>query len=87
MNKTAKKTTLCYIYASYYAKCMVGGILACGVTHMAVCPLDVVKCRRQANPGIYSSLGDGLSKIASAKGFGPSGLYLGWGPTLVGYSF
>ena len=32
--------------SSYYAKCMVGGILACGVTHMGVCPLDVVKCRR-----------------------------------------
>ena len=45
---------------SYYAKCMMGGILACGVTHMAVCPLDVVKCRRQATPGIYASLGDGL---------------------------
>ena len=35
---------------------------------------------------MYTSLGDGLSKIASAKGFGPSGLYLGWGPTLIGYS-
>ena len=31
---------------SYYAKCMMGGILACGLTHTAICPLDVVKCRR-----------------------------------------
>lgn len=32
---------------SYYAKCMMGGILACGLTHTAIVPLDVVKCRRQ----------------------------------------
>lgn len=35
--------------ASYYAKCMVGGIFACGLTHMAVCPLDIVKCRMQVS--------------------------------------
>jgi len=35
--------------ASYYAKCMVGGIFACGLTHMAVCPLDIVKCRAQVS--------------------------------------
>lgn len=34
---------------SYYAKCMVGGIFACGITHAAVCPLDIVKCRRQVS--------------------------------------
>ena len=32
---------------SYYGKCMVGGILSCGLTHMLVCPLDIVKCRKQ----------------------------------------
>ena len=35
--------------SSYYAKCMVGGIFACGLTHAAVCPLDIVKCRRQVS--------------------------------------
>ena len=35
--------------ASYYGKCMVGGIFACGLTHMAVCPLDIVKCRMQVS--------------------------------------
>ena len=35
--------------ASYYAKCMVGGIFACGLTHAVVCPLDIVKCRRQVS--------------------------------------
>ena len=35
---------------SYYGKCMVGGIFACGITHAIVCPLDIVKCRRQVRP-------------------------------------
>ena len=40
---------------SYYGKCMVGGIFACGITHAAVCPLDIVKCRRQvSNPVTFS---------------------------------
>ena len=34
---------------SYYGKCMVGGIFACGLTHAIVCPLDIVKCRRQVS--------------------------------------
>jgi len=70
--------------ASYYAKCMVGGIFACGITHAAVCPLDIVKCRRQAQPHLYSSLGDGFKKINAAEGL--KGFTLGWFPTLVGYS-
>jgi solute carrier family 25 phosphate transporter 3 len=28
----------------YYTTCAIGGIAACGTTHMAVTPLDVVKC-------------------------------------------
>lgn len=70
--------------ASYYGKCMIGGILACGLTHAAVTPLDLVKCRMQANKGLYKSLGDGLTKIKAAEG--TRGLFLGWQPTLIGYS-
>jgi solute carrier family 25 phosphate transporter 3 len=69
---------------SYYVKCMIGGSLACGVTHTAIVPLDVVKCRRQVFPTLYKSLGDGLSTIGKTEGFG--GLTLAWGPTLIGYS-
>ena len=29
---------------TYYAKCMMGGNLACGLTHTAVVTLDLVKC-------------------------------------------
>lgn len=32
---------------SYYLKCMVGGVLACGVTHTGIVPIDIVKCRKQ----------------------------------------
>lgn len=70
--------------ASYYLKCMIGGIFACGITHTAVTPLDVVKCRKQVNPKIYKSLGDGLKTIKAEKGL--SGLFLGWQPTFIGYS-
>ncbi|CAD8206766.1 unnamed protein product [Paramecium pentaurelia] len=69
---------------SYYVKCMIGGTLACGLTHTAIVPLDVVKCRRQVFPTLYKSLGDGLSTIYKTEGFG--GLALAWGPTLIGYS-
>jgi solute carrier family 25 phosphate transporter 3 len=69
---------------SYYAKCMVGGVFACGLTHTAVTPLDLVKCRKQINPTIYKSLGSGLATI-KAEG-GVKGLFLGWQPTLIGYS-
>lgn len=68
---------------SYYGKCMVGGIFACGLTHAAVCPLDIVKCRRQTNPGLYKSIPDGFKTIFAEEGF--KGFTLGWFPTLVGY--
>lgn len=43
---------------AYYQKCMLGGILSCGITHTAVCPLDIVKCRKQVinKPFIFNSL-------------------------------
>jgi len=72
--------------ASYYFKCMIGGIMACGLTHTAIVPLDVVKCRRQIDPNLYKSLGEGLSKIKASEGLGSRGLALGWLPTFIGYS-
>merc|ERR1712060_511173 len=41
------------------------------------------KCRRQANPGLYASVGEGFKKIHAAEGL--KGFTLGWFPTLVGY--
>lgn len=31
----------------YYMKCCFGGVLSCGLTHLAVTPLDVAKCNMQ----------------------------------------
>lgn len=33
----------------YFALCGFGGILSCGITHTAVVPLDLVKCRIQVS--------------------------------------
>lgn len=32
---------------AYYAACTAGGIFSCGITHMSVTPLDLVKCNMQ----------------------------------------
>lgn len=45
---------------AFYAACTVGGILSCGLTHMTVTPLDLVKCNMQ----VYScSLSISLNSI------------------------
>lgn len=31
---------------SYYTKCMLGGLIACGATHSGITTLDLIKCRR-----------------------------------------
>jgi len=68
----------------YYALCGFGGLLSCGITHTAVTPLDLVKCRLQVNKEKYKSLGNGF-KLTVAES-GASGLFLGWAPTAIGYS-
>merc|ERR1712166_467273 len=72
--------------ASYYAKCVVGGAMACGLTHAFITPLDLVKCRRQVNPDMYPSLMSGLTSVKGKSGMGTTGLYTGGLPTLIGYS-
>ncbi|KAH0560031.1 Mitochondrial phosphate carrier protein 3, mitochondrial [Trichoglossum hirsutum] len=68
----------------YYAACTIGGLMACGPTHTAVTPLDLVKCRRQVDPKMYKGNFEAWGKIARAEGF--RGVFTGWGPTLIGYS-
>merc|ERR1712193_167740 len=70
--------------AEYYGKCMIGGALSCGLTHTAVVPLDLVKCRMQVDAAKYPSLGKGM-KVTIADG-GIKALARGWAPTLIGYS-
>ena len=60
---------------------MIGGAMACGLTHTAIVPLDVAKCKKQIDAGFSKSMFDGLSKVRSA-----GQTTLGWAPTLIGYS-
>jgi solute carrier family 25 (mitochondrial phosphate transporter), member 3 len=64
---------------------MIGGVVACGPTHTLVTPLDLVKTRRQVVPGIYKSNFQGWSSIYAKEGI--RGVFFGWTPTFVGYSF
>jgi solute carrier family 25 phosphate transporter 3 len=69
---------------SYYAKCVVGGIISCGLTHTAMTPLDVVKVNMQYNPKKYPSLIQGGRLIMQEQGV--SAILKGWAPTAMGYS-
>ncbi|KAI9720058.1 MAG: hypothetical protein M1812_003185 [Candelaria pacifica] len=70
--------------AKYYAACTFGGLMACGLTHSAVTPLDLVKCRRQVDSKMYKGNFEAWGKISRAEGF--RGIYTGWSPTFFGYS-
>ncbi|KAL4066060.1 mitochondrial carrier protein [Scleroderma citrinum] len=69
---------------SYYAKCLTGGALACGITHAAMTPIDVVKTNIQANATKYKGLASGMATIIQEEG--TVGIWKGFGPTLVGYT-
>ena len=73
-----------YGSAEYYLKCAFGGALSCGLTHTAVVPLDLVKCRIQVDPGKYKNIGTGFKVTIAEEG--ARGLAKGWFPTLIGYS-
>ena len=62
-----------YGSVKFYALGGFGGVLSCCLTHTAVAPLDLVKCRMQVDPQKYN-------------GIGFHGLAKGWTPTFIGYS-
>ena len=55
-----------------------------GLTHTAVTPLDVVKCRRQVDSKLYKGNFEAWGKIGRTEGI--RGIFTGWSPTLFGYS-
>jgi solute carrier family 25 phosphate transporter 3 len=84
-NKTQAKVGKIELYSpKYYAACTFGGLLACGLTHTFVTPMDLVKCRRQVDSKMYKGNFEAWGKIARAEGI--RGVYTGWGPTFWGYS-
>jgi len=70
--------------AKYFALCGFGGILSCGITHTAVVPLDLVKCRIQVDPTKYKGIFQGGRLTIKEDGL--RGLAKGWAPTFIGYS-
>ncbi|CAJ2500921.1 Uu.00g037740.m01.CDS01 [Anthostomella pinea] len=68
----------------YYAACTFGGLLACGLTHTAVTPLDLVKCRRQVDSKLYKGNFQAWRLIYGKEGL--RGIFTGWSPTFFGYS-
>lgn len=68
----------------YYLKCAFGGVLSCGLTHTALVPLDLIKCRLQVDGAKYKNIVTGF-KVSVAEA-GARGLVVGWAPTLIGYS-
>ena len=83
LKKMAKKEVLIGS-GEYYALCGLGGILSCGITHTAITPLDLVKCRLQTNGEKYKSIGNGFKVTIREEGL--RGIGRGWAPTAIGYS-
>lgn len=68
----------------YYLKGGLAGGLCCGITHGALCPIDVVKTRIQLDPVKYNKgMISGFRQVIAEEGAGA--LATGLGPTCVGY--
>lgn len=85
LSATAAEGDSCeYGSNKYYALCGLGGILSCGLTHTAIVPLDLVKCRIQVDPAKYGGVFQGF-RVSVAES-GVRELAKGWAPTFFGYS-
>jgi len=83
-NASTEETSCEFGSSKYYAICGLGGVLSCGITHTAIVPLDLVKCRIQVDPAKYKGIFNGFRVSVAEEGI--KGLAKGWAPTLIGYS-
>ncbi|CAF0872764.1 unnamed protein product [Rotaria sordida] len=84
-HSTGKEHYSCeYGSIKYYIYCGIAGMLSCGITHTALVPIDLIKCRLQVKPQKYVNLINGFKLTIAEEGF--FGLTKGWAPTLIGYS-
>jgi len=68
----------------YFLKGALAGGICCGITHGAVCPVDVVKTRIQLDSAKYNKgMIGGFKQVIADEGVGA--LATGLGPTAVGY--
>jgi solute carrier family 25 phosphate transporter 3 len=69
---------------NHFLKGSLAGGICCGVTHGALCPVDVVKTRIQLDPVKYNKgMISGFRQVVAEEGTGA--LATGLGPTAVGY--
>ncbi|XP_057747571.1 mitochondrial phosphate carrier protein 3, mitochondrial-like [Arachis stenosperma] len=80
----APKESIPLYSPAYYAACSFGGVFSCGLTHMTVTPLDLVKCNMQIDPVKYKNISSGFGVLMKEQGM--RGFFRGWVPTLLGYS-
>uniref|UniRef100_A0A8C9A0E6 Solute carrier family 25 member 3 n=1 Tax=Prolemur simus TaxID=1328070 RepID=A0A8C9A0E6_PROSS len=73
-----------YGATKYLLLCGLGGMLSCGLTHTAIVPLDLVKCRMRVDPGKYRATLSGFGVTMREDGL--RGLARGRAPTFFGYS-
>jgi len=83
-NNTDQSKPITLNTPQYFSYCAFGGLLSCGVTHTLVTPLDLAKCRIQADPAKYKSLVQTLR--LTAKETGLFSVTKGYLPTFIGYS-
>ncbi|KAK4239070.1 mitochondrial carrier domain-containing protein [Achaetomium macrosporum] len=83
--KAQSKTGKIELYSGkFYAVATLGGMMACGLTHTAVTPLDLVKTRRQVDSKLYKGNFQAWGHIYRTEGL--RGIFTGWSPTFFGYS-
>ena len=73
--------------ASVYTLFAIAGAAGCTLTHSVLVPIDVVKTRKQTDPATYGDLSllSGAQRVFKDEGL--PGLFLGLGPTIVGYVY
>jgi len=70
--------------STYYLKSALAGGICCGITHGAVCPVDVVKTRIQLEPQKYNQgMAAGFRTVIAEEG--AMALSTGLGATCIGY--
>lgn len=50
---------------AYYFQCMIGGALACGLTHTAILPLEFKKVKIASNSYKRKGMAESIKKIIS----------------------
>jgi len=83
-NASAEESSCEFGSPKFYAICGFGGVVSCGITHTAIVPLDLVKCRIQVDPAKYKGIFNGFKVSVAEEGM--RGLAKGWAPTFIGYS-